>query len=158
MTREEAVKELQLASREVVDHWYLKDPIIKKEAEIRIEALNIGIEALKQEPCEDAISREEALKRIDEYIDEYAETDIEGFHSEKWCAMQEARMVLEKLPSTQPSRPHGEWIETEFGLKCSHCNLHTFMGRTERPIISDFCPNCGADIRPNGRAKNENNR
>lgn len=46
-------------------------------------------------------------------------------------------------------RPHGEWIErhaiinqiTFFGEnRCSNCGKRSF-------IKSDFCPNCGADMR-----------
>ena len=68
--------------------------------------------------CEDCISREKALKKIDEYIEEYDETDIEGLHPAKWCAMQEARLVLEKLPSVQPTiKPCEDCKRTEDVLK-----------------------------------------
>lgn len=31
-----------------------------------------------------------------EYVDEYSETDANGNHCQKWCAMEEARKVLAK--------------------------------------------------------------
>lgn len=46
-----------------------------------------------------------------------------------------------------PSRPKGEW-EEPFEMngksyhKCTHCHIST-----ELILISNFCPNCGADMR-----------
>ena len=50
----------------------------------------------------DMISRQSALQAINEYLDEYSGLDEEGYHGEKWCAMAEAKMVIENLPSAQP--------------------------------------------------------
>ena len=39
-----------------------------------------------------------------EYIDEYGTTrDENGFYSEKWCAMKEAEMVIQKAPTVIPA-------------------------------------------------------
>ena len=46
--------------------------------------------------------RQAAIDAIDDYLDEYSGLDEEGYHSEKWCAMAEAKMVIENLPSVQP--------------------------------------------------------
>ena len=51
---------------------------------------------------DDLISRQAALDAIFEYIDEYGDLDQNGLHNPKWCAMCEAKMVLEDLPSVQP--------------------------------------------------------
>jgi hypothetical protein len=61
MTSEEAIKELRDASDSEVrygdkDNHY--DKVMK-----RVEAFDMAIKALEQEPCEDAISREELLKK-----------------------------------------------------------------------------------------------
>lgn len=63
-----------------------------------------------------------------------------------WNDRREAvEMAIEALKD----RPHGEWIErheiinqiTFFGEnRCSNCGKRSF-------IKSDFCPNCGADMR-----------
>ena len=53
---------------------------------------------------DDLISRQAAIDRINEYIEEYSEIDSDGNHSEKWCAMQEAKMTIENMPSAQPER------------------------------------------------------
>jgi hypothetical protein len=43
-----------------------------------------------------------AIEAIDDYLNEYSGLDEEGYHGEKWCAMAEAKMVIENLPSAQP--------------------------------------------------------
>lgn len=50
----------------------------------------------------DLIDRQAAIDAFDDYLDEYSGLDEEGYHSEKWCAMGEAKMVIENLPSAQP--------------------------------------------------------
>ena len=44
---------------------------------------------------------------IREYIDEYGELDENGFHSEKWCAMKEAEMVISEAPTIIPASEEG---------------------------------------------------
>lgn len=58
----------------------------------------------------DLISRQDTIDRINEYIEEYSEIDSDGNHSEKWCAMQEAKMTIENMPSAQET--HEERTET----------------------------------------------
>ena len=58
--------------------------------------------------------------------------------------------VISKLPSAQPERKKGEWIEKSEKLaplntiwwdECSVCGHHAFNRMT-----TDFCPNCGAEM------------
>jgi len=49
----------------------------------------------------DLINRQGTIDRINEYIEEYSEIDSDGNHSEKWCAMQEAKMTIKNMPSAQ---------------------------------------------------------
>ena len=92
---------------------------------------------------DDLISRTAAIAEIEEYIEEYSEIDPEtGFHSPKWCAMNEAKDVLLKLPAVEPKR--GRWYEdgiewTLSGYECSVCGGHKI---TKTP----FCPWCGAQM------------
>lgn len=100
----------------------------------------------------DLISRQDTIDRINEYIEEYSEIDSDGNHSEKWCAMQEAKMTIENMPSAQPERKHGYWVESQEHVYmgnsvkewtnwyCSECDAPN-----DKP--SDFCPSCGADMR-----------
>ena len=50
----------------------------------------------------DAVSRQYILDAFAEYIEEYKEVDEKGNHDPKWCAMQEAEMVVKEAPSAQP--------------------------------------------------------
>ena len=67
----------------------------------------------------DLISRQAAIDAIDDYLDEYSGLDEEGYHGEKWCAMAEAKMVIENLPPEQPDI-----------IRCKDCKFTD----VERPI------------------------
>lgn len=41
----------------------------------------------------------------------------------------------------EPERPQGKWEEDSGNIACSHCHTIWLYRRT------DFCPNCGADMR-----------
>ena len=93
------------------------------------------IEALEQQSCEDCVSRAE-LNALYAENRPYLATRVSEFGDK-----------LEKLPSVQPVRSKGYWIERTFpymihDYKCSEC------GETIEAIArSNFCPNCGADMR-----------
>ena len=80
----------------------------------------------------DLISRQDTIDRINEYIEEYSEIDSDGNHSEKWCAMQEAKMTIENMPPTQPEI-----------IRCKDCkwkNRHNCTRAVEVPIDDDkYC-------------------
>ena len=40
---------------------------------------------------------------IKEYIEEYSDTDENGWHSGKWCAMKEAEMAINDAPTIRPA-------------------------------------------------------
>ena len=97
----------------------------------------------EQQPCEDCISREEVHDAFVEwYLDLLEDNDVKDFET-----------ILLELPSVQPQPKRGKWEvirkEYEFmggvvnevqGCKCSNCGgIVKFK--------SDFCPNCGADMR-----------
>ena len=92
----------------------------------------------------DTISRQAALKAIREYINEYSNTDGVGLHTLKWCAMKEAEMVLETIPSIPSERKRGCWRKVQHQdktyWKCSQCGmLHKYA--------SNYCDSCGTDMR-----------
>ena len=79
--------------------------------------------------------------------------------NEEWdIAVQHDIETITQLPSAQPERPKGHWIvwggmdipENHGKHKCSICGEFAPV-RYEKPLIkeylSDFCPNCGADMR-----------
>jgi hypothetical protein len=65
-----------------------------------------------------------------------------------------AILVIKDLPSAEPVR-HGKWIWNGDTLDwerlhyCSECKKYALRdtdGKYE--VLSDFCPHCGADMRP----------
>ncbi len=90
-----------------------------------------AVEALKQEPCEDVVSRKEIMEK------------------------------LKSISSATPTREHGEWRETGdvilwhkgillFECQCSKCKglAHFRKESLEHKLVgADWCPCCGADMR-----------
>ena len=132
MTREEAVRELEfLASCSYVDEF---EPTEK-------EALKMAIQALKQEPCEDAVSRQWLMRKATErfYITNY---------------FNHITKMIEEAPPVKPQEPKtGHWItwkeagneiasETRFECSVCHDSAQTLCNGLD--LLSPYCPNCGA--------------
>ncbi len=90
---------------------------------------------------DDAISREQAIKAIEEEWDgccsEYPATQI----------IYDTTEAIERIPAIQPKR--GRWhysdgkpatIGLSFGVVCDQCG-------TESEYCTNFCGECGADMR-----------
>lgn len=47
------------------------------------------------------------------------------------------------------NRPKGKWIKNEYGwyYHCSVCKENNLLHTDEANALSDYCPNCGADMR-----------
>lgn len=61
---------------------------------------------------------------------------------------------VKQLPSAQPERKKGRWVEcdTTEHWKCNQCSDRAPMywdgeNMSYAEWLSDFCPNCGADMR-----------
>lgn len=58
------------------------------------------------------------------------------------------RLLTKAIVNVIPKKEHGEWIPlltekgTEIAVRCSACDNYAWQGHR-----SDFCPNCGADMR-----------
>lgn len=117
MTREEALNILHNAS--VYQPGYL-------------DALNMAIEVLEQEPCEDCISRQAVIDALCDVC--------ELFHrnGEQTCLSKcESYHFLATLPSVNPKKI-GHWMPRNSFLlryKCSECNRESEK--------YNYCPNCG---------------
>ena len=106
----------------------------------QVDALEMAIQALSQEPCTDAVSRDAILE------------GLKGCICEEWIKTLFATMVKQLPPVTQKS---GKWIEKEFRKeeyvltgKCSVCG--------QVRVIDKYCPNCGAKmIEPQERSDKE---
>ena len=122
MTREEAL------------HWLDTIPTIGEQ----VDALEMAIKALEQEPCEDCISRQDVINAF------YIQSDDEGW----WTGtVQDVEELLNSLQSTQSKPKTGHWIAVEneemetIGYYCSECDLPMETENQTR-----FCPNCGCHM------------
>lgn len=112
-----------------------------------IEAFKMAIKALEQEPCDDAINREDALMCL---TGEIKDTDtIETII---------ARFVrrIRKLPPVNTQQNTGEWIDD----KCSVCGkgIEDLIDSREwyRNEEPNFCPFCGLKlVKPQERRDKE---
>lgn len=134
MTREEAIEVLK--NNGEYDRYYISE--VKDKSQ---EAVDIAIKALSAEPC-DCISRKEAIKAMEDKAKGLKNLDtINGL-----CG---AVAILYDLPSVQPIRPKGKWIEGKFTNDDIRYNDHSYKCNRCGEIFSrtyDFCV-CGADMR-----------
>ena len=123
MTREEAINIMKVIVH-MLEEKYDTD---------RVEdAVDMAIEALSAEPCEDCISREYILSKAHCCCDDLSD-------DEPCCVDVDD---IKNAPSVQPIRPKGEWIGGVAGWECSHCGYGVFAYNN-----TEFCPKCGADMR-----------
>ena len=76
------------------------------------------------------------------------------YHHFPSMTMRECAMVLHEVPSAQPERPKGEWVEcvSSEHWKCNQCGDRAPMYWDDANMsyaewLSPYCPNCGADMR-----------
>ena len=146
MTREEAMETLMIVDENAscdncLYYAQMEDCPDDEDCVIR-QALYMAIEALKQEPNEDCISREQAL-------DPYKILEVTDTLS-----VYTIRQNLAELPSVTPTRPTGHWIAQDIhnchtNFRCSECDyVHDFMHLYGEPTADyTFCPNCGAEMK-----------
>lgn len=126
MTREEVVNSMSLQDAIQV----LKDTNCYGTMDI---AKTVILKALEQEPCDDAISREDALMAL---TGEYTDSPIE--------LLPKAIKRINALPPVKPAEKVGQWIDiqyfkaddTYYRPKCPFCSI-------EPKEYSNYCPNCG---------------
>ena len=106
----------------------------------------MAIQALEQQPCEDCVSREEALLALTG-MDLPTDRD-------KLIALFTER--IQHLPPVTPQRPKGKWImnsDYPDRLICDKCNAQFDVWHWESKQMH-YCPNCGSH---NGGEENEQN-
>lgn len=135
-----------------LDDWY--------EGQTDVEVLGYrllsDIDNTKLEPCEDAISREETLNKINELVAEY----IPPMHP-SWTLPLNIGRTICGMPSVTPQPKVGKWmddnkdeLDAQYNrhlYRCQRCNKYAnyFVGGTEdwwdieKP---NFCPNCGSKM------------
>ena len=90
----------------------------------------------KKQDCKDAVRGYpiDADALMEKVAEEYGERARDALYR-----------IIRYMPPAQPERKTGKWITQEFGswAECSEC--HELY---DIPIAqSNFCPNCGADMR-----------
>lgn len=104
------------------------------------EACSVISKWLEQEHCEDAISRDAAIKALDKILVKYKQFLHRGM-------VLELAVALIRVPTVQPKEKVGHWIDitnkngTVIAVRCNRC------GKSPKHAIkSDFCPNCGSPM------------
>lgn len=137
MTKEEAIK---IAQGLITD--------FKCESETMVDFCNVIIKALKQEPCDDYISRQAVLEVLKKNRYRF-NISQEGYCEGKvlWSEnliKDDACKEIKQLPSVTPKEKTGQWIENASEYQnidppyiCSECgNMH--LRKT------NYCDQCGA--------------
>ena len=96
----------------------------------------------------DLIRRQDALDAIQKRAD-----IVNSVYSAFWEGLIIAYSLVQEIPSAEPERKKGEWIEQDDGwdgiyYECSECReAFTLMDGTPTDNLYNFCPHCGADMR-----------
>lgn len=88
------------AAIDAIDGVFMEDDSYKTCLYLAIQ----NIPSVQTKPDSDCISRERTLNAIAEYLEEYNETDQDGNYDPKWCAMKEAELLVNDMPSVQSDK------------------------------------------------------
>ena len=130
MTREEIKDELYRMLSDVVNGGYPKRNNAQR-GRYR-EAVKKAIEALEQEPCADAISRQAAIDAC-----------LNGWNKDYKEIVEEIRA----LPPVAPAEKVGQWEYNPLDMcfQCSQCKCCCEDDYKEPPKYK-YCPQCGAKM------------
>lgn len=145
MTREEAIKKIKKVVEESV--------IFEDE----LEAFDMAIKALEQQPCEDVISREDALKSLCQAVHKN-DDNIPCPNQRVSCLWNKTKVQdyaeeILKLPSAIPQRKTGRWKrmtdlpnDVDDRFECSRCgNVVHHRNVMDLRTFSRWCGRCGSD-------------
>ena len=93
------------------------------------------------EPCEDAVSRQRLLSDLKELTAAWGKYPV---MAEQIKGVETAIGYVETIPSAQPERKTGKWVEKPHVYGVAYCSLCDYELHTND---TNFCPNCGADMR-----------
>ena len=90
----------------------------------------------------DLIDRQAVLDMV------YDMSEIDGEHFNSPCFVVDVDDI-KKLPSATPIERTGHWIKSNPLMlsECSECGNKAFGYHGFDEVLTDFCPNCGADMR-----------
>lgn len=149
MTVKEAIKLLKYNSN--VIHKIINGETVPNE----VEALEMAIKALEQQPCDDCISRKEVNVLVDELA--RAISDERCFMSRGRSTANIMQDILD-LPSVTPKQKTGRWLTPQqddgmsdpiyYQVRCSECGFdldpQTWHMELHQYGADKYCPKCGA--------------
>ena len=90
------------------------------------------------EPCDDCISREEVLAKIDEERKHLLDLKMDGAEH---IVVHHARRIIEDMPPVTPQPKVGEWLKNGELCKCSRCDSNVLFSAIK---FYKYCYRCGA--------------
>ena len=140
MTNEEAKEVLAMYRFKLIQS-------ISNQLEGDIEAFDVAIKALEQQPCEDAISRAALLEELGEEPFNWNDSpeEFQEVRDYQWF-----KSLVENAPSVTPKPKVGRWEkafdEHSYWYKCSCCGEKIPKNFYGNDYFSSHCPNCGAKM------------
>lgn len=93
----------------------------------------------------DLIDREKAIDVISKLP---VKIDNLGY---TWMISIDVLKQIDNIPSVEPKRKMGKWIEDETGYGYWTCSVCGFVTEASvANILYHYCPNCGSDMRMRG--------
>jgi len=111
------------------------------DAQKKMDALNMAIKALEQEPCDDCISRQAVLDGLASIAKVKARSDAQK------SLMGRVMFFVEHLSSVTPKEKTAAWVPTdEEPHEVYECNACGWLLYNEDRADFKYCPNCGAKM------------
>jgi hypothetical protein len=113
----------------------------------RREALEMAVRALEGDG--DTIYRQDAIDALNKHIDTFDAIDTNYL-----CGLRTAMSILKEIPSAQPERKKGKWIDGQCSI-CG-CDIPAYIidWKWQKDMDANYCPSCGADMRTEGNDDN----
>jgi hypothetical protein len=114
----------------------------------KLEAYDMAIKALEQEPCEDCISREALRQKLQKRHDFF----VNAYGSFKDMPLNDKARVDEissciaevvNAPSVTPQQKVGEWLKNGELCRCSNCHSNVLFSAVK---LYNYCYRCGAKM------------
>ena len=103
----------------------------------------------------DLISRKEMLRSYQELCRNISCSECSFYFGDTLTGDCLLEKWIHSLPSAEPERKTGKWIDQDEGafypIECSECHKEPLLDAYGDYVYSDFCPNCGADMRGDNR-------
>lgn len=117
-----------------------KQNISYRHNEVGIEALDLAIKALEQQPCEDMEVIQVSKGALKSRQGRFVIYDVD------WL---KKNFYLEEKLYGHPKQPkRGKWIEDKSGIyHCSNCNEEAYWDTDYGQQRFNYCPECGSDNR-----------